>query len=774
MNGKIKRKIDNGYVRLHEAVSDSVYMRGDGVKEQTLTEFAKSHRISVLHMSDIHSITSVEGYNKLKAMLTDDSSDEDYSDDDVIGLSTGDLTLYGSGNYDDYKYYTEGEDSLMYFNNFVDGKEILHIKGNHDAWETNAGKADNAETRLEGQCNTRLMQPINDGHVTWGTIGTTKKGYWYRDFMHNGVKLRIIALDEYQYGDEGEYVPAYNYPNKYSKVYSTGQVAWIASLLRSASGDGVDYIIMVHHQPLYTQHPVEVLNDFIHHGKVGSEYSSGNTFTHSMFTYYNGDGTTIGNVDLPARIVDAYLHRKQLTYTCLNGKSTNSLEVSVDFRDVTPVKFACHIGGHVHGDYCEYHPYFPEQLCLTIGTTSTSQSSSYQDLVRSGGGANNYAINRVTIDADRDVVEVERIGASTLDTSKTWLIQDGSARKAIEFPIKPVAVEPTPADAIATYCPIIEDTRSSAVAAITGVAPFASLVDGQRIVVKLNNNTVANATLVLTLSGGNTLAAKPLYYLNQAGINRWGGNQYLAGCYVSMVYDITNDRWIVPNSDKNTLYNTMSQALLDAGTATGGYMIPPKLLRDNFYTESEVDANFAAKNGNTNENFTVKNLNVGSVQIQGTTPTVIFVHNQYQSTPVYLNVCRGRSETIAFTSDVATKQDVTAIVGVPSGAFPVGGYDANKMYNFGKESAVAFFSFNTASEISGCVNLYMCTFQVASGGTTLRLNANTMYPNGEDANSLDGLLSTEDRVFEITIRRIVVTENNENVSYYLMSYLYFD
>ena len=58
MNGKIKRKVEkDGSVRLHEAVSDSVYMRGDGLESQTLTDFAKPHRLSFLHISDPHSQT---------------------------------------------------------------------------------------------------------------------------------------------------------------------------------------------------------------------------------------------------------------------------------------------------------------------------------------------------------------------------------------------------------------------------------------------------------------------------------------------------------------------------------------------------------------------------------------------------------------------------------------------------------------------------------------------------------------------------------------------
>ena len=47
-------------------------------------------------------------------------------------------------------------------------------------------------------------------------------------------------------------------------------------------------------------------------------------------------------------------------------------------------------------------------------------------------------LNRVTIFANRNVVRVERIGASELK-NESWIIQDSSSRKVIEFPIPRVA-----------------------------------------------------------------------------------------------------------------------------------------------------------------------------------------------------------------------------------------------------------------------------------------------------------------------------------------------
>lgn len=427
MDGKIRRKIEaDGSVRLHEAVSDSVYMRGEGLEARTLTEFAKPHRISLLHMSDNHNSTL--GIGVMSALLASANND------DVLGINTGDVEGYSS-----VSTTLEASLSAMAIHNAGHAtKPILLVKGNHDARDTTSGTDANRESTATG-----YITSVNGNAVTYGKVGSTNKGYWYKDVTHNGVKLRLIALDEYQYSvalpENGS-----NDSNRYSKVYSTDQVEWLEAVLKSTPSDA--YIIMAHHQPLYSEHPTEVLNDFVHHGMngVSGVYPAGgttHTYTNTMFTYLDG------NIDLPARIIDAYIHKKALNYTCVNGKAGTTLTVDVDFKDCTPAKFACHINGHVHGDYCEYHPEFPEQLCLTIGTDSPSISTWYDDLERANASDDerNHIINRVTIDADRNVVVVERHGAHTLWTyndSKQWIYHDGSARKSIEFPIKKVAVEP--------------------------------------------------------------------------------------------------------------------------------------------------------------------------------------------------------------------------------------------------------------------------------------------------------------------------------------------
>lgn len=139
------------------------------------------------------------------------------------------------------------------------------------------------------------------------------------------------------------------------------------------------------------------------------------------------------------------------------------------------------------------------------------------------------------------------------------------------------------------FCPIIEDTRSSAVAAITGVAPFSTLVDGQRIMLKVAQNIPNSPTLTLTLSDNTTEGPYSMYtnYQSTALSAAWNNN-IRAGSYIEMVYESTNTRWImVGQKDTNTTYGEMTQAQISAGTNTALKVVTPKLFHDNAYIVEE-------------------------------------------------------------------------------------------------------------------------------------------------------------------------------------------
>lgn len=138
----------------------------------------------------------------------------------------------------------------------------------------------------------------------------------------------------------------------------------------------------------------------------------------------------------------------------------------------------------------------------------------------------------------------------------------------------------TPAD-LANFCPLIEDGRTSSDVAIIGTAPFATLADGQRIVLHFKYRNEANPTLQLTLSGGDTTLAYPLYQNYNSGVGVLTVQAMPAGSYGEFVYDATNSRWMLIGKDVNTTYSNTSQADIN-NAADGSRLISPKLLRDNF------------------------------------------------------------------------------------------------------------------------------------------------------------------------------------------------
>lgn len=125
--------------------------------------------------------------------------------------------------------------------------------------------------------------------------------------------------------------------------------------------------------------------------------------------------------------------------------------------------------------------------------------------------------------------------------STTYDLKDATARKGYE---------------------LIEDTRSSNVAAMTGTSNrLTSLENGTRILFHLAYNTAASTTLNLTLAGGGTTGAKKVY---RQGTTQLPASIGIAGCILPLTYltalDSGNGGWMMDNSyDSNT--NTIGYQL---------------------------------------------------------------------------------------------------------------------------------------------------------------------------------------------------------------------
>ena len=248
--------------------------------------------VSLLHVSDVHG--SSNGLLIIRRDIMPVSND-------VVIVNTGDLESHRPK----VKYPEVLSWMVSQWNVSHSDRPFLLVKGNHDACDIEFPGENGYTTGTEHQANAtaHLLKPVMDGLVVWGDPSGVG-GYWHKDIVTNGVKLRIIGIDEYEHSVgtpaalEGE-----DHSMRYSKIYSPAQIDWLENLLKNTPSDY--YIVMCHHAPLYKFHPPEVLNDFVHHGIVGQFDSSFQKYYSGSMSFYRD-----GNIDLMARIIDAYQHRR--------------------------------------------------------------------------------------------------------------------------------------------------------------------------------------------------------------------------------------------------------------------------------------------------------------------------------------------------------------------------------------------------------------------------------------------------------------------------------
>ena len=122
----------------------------------------------------------------------------------------------------------------------------------------------------------------------------------------------------------------------------------------------------------------------------------------------------------------------------------------------------------------------------------------------------------------------------------------------------------------------IKTTNVEAGAALTGVSQDSSLYDGKTIFLFLSYAAGSSATLNLTLAGGTTTGAKPLYYTGTTRMT----THYGAGSVVALTYVESVDGWRRADYNTNTTYSAMTAADATAGTATTARTITAKVLHD--------------------------------------------------------------------------------------------------------------------------------------------------------------------------------------------------
>ena len=284
------------------------------------------------------------------------------------------------------------------------GDKLLMINGNHDVWDAFLQSQQNATAYIK--------EKVTNKDVIWGDSNNIAS-YWYRDFIiSNNSKLRIIGIDQYEYGSlQG---------SKYDTLYTQTQVDWI--VLRLLELSSTDYLIIAMHEP-----PVNASTTNYQYNQEGMmdnnivEKRRANKFCSSRLWVWD---TSLSNGILLPTIIKAYENKESLSTTIqqLNSNTqtnVSSLSLTYDFSVITqPAKFLCYIGGHLHGEYAEYHPIqeFSDQLLLFVDNSNPSTLGNSSDIgQRSSNTANGSRqtgklINKIELNFENQTINITRIG----------------------------------------------------------------------------------------------------------------------------------------------------------------------------------------------------------------------------------------------------------------------------------------------------------------------------------------------------------------------------
>ena len=134
-------------------------------------------------------------------------------------------------------------------------------------------------------------------------------------------------------------------------------------------------------------------------------------------------------------------------------------------------------------------------------------------------------------------------------------------------------------------------TAAATVQKEVSIPSIKTLNPGQVIIVKPTaTSTVANSTLKL-----NNFDAYPMRYNNAAITTSTDSVVWSAAFPTWWLFDGTYWVFVGHGVDLNTTYSVIQQADIETGTATTGRLVSAKVLRDNFYTETEVDTAISGK-----------------------------------------------------------------------------------------------------------------------------------------------------------------------------------
>lgn len=272
---------------------------------------------------------------------------------------------------------------------------VMVTAGNHDVgnWETASGKYTTSAQFYDAFITPQV--------ASWGlkTDGggspfVNGRNYYFKDFT--AEKVRFIVVDEYelpsQFGSDGTTLLA----GRGARWISQAQTDWFVEALRTTP-DGYG-VIVAKHAPDGKRG--EDNNPFNSPFLKGKEHQQ-------SYQYYGGAAYTTFFAD----IVQAFIDKTTLSKTIQQeaGTITGSVTITADFSTTAGREFICYVTGHTHADGINFLKDYPKQLDLNINCDNTFYQH-YSDLYLAEGTMCEDAINVYSIDRNRGVIHVVRIG----------------------------------------------------------------------------------------------------------------------------------------------------------------------------------------------------------------------------------------------------------------------------------------------------------------------------------------------------------------------------
>lgn len=272
---------------------------------------------------------------------------------------------------------------------------VMVTAGNHDVgnWETASGKYTTSAQFYEAFIAPQVAQwgLKSDGG---GSPFVSGRNYYFKDFTEQ--KVRYIVVYEYEIPDPKASDGTTLLAGRGARWISQAQADWFVEALRTTpEGYGV---IVARHAP---------------DGKRGEENNPFNA-PYLKGKEHQQTHQTVGGVSYTtffADIIEAFISKSKISKTVNQsaGAGLADVVINADFSALGNVEFICHVTGHTHADGINFLKDYPRQLDLNINCDNTHYQH-YSDLYLAEGAMYEDAMNVYSIDRNRGVIHVVRIG----------------------------------------------------------------------------------------------------------------------------------------------------------------------------------------------------------------------------------------------------------------------------------------------------------------------------------------------------------------------------